>query len=25
MFKIGMENKQYGITFEVATSLQTKL
>jgi hypothetical protein len=23
--KIGMENKQYGISFEVATSLQTKL
>jgi len=25
MFKIGMKNKQYGISFKVATSLQTKL
>ncbi len=25
VFKIGMKNKQYGISFEVATSLQTKL
>jgi hypothetical protein len=25
MFKIGVENKQYGISFEVATSSQTKL
>ncbi len=25
MFKIGIENKRYGISFEVATSLQIKL
>jgi hypothetical protein len=25
MFKIGMENKQYGINFEIATYSQTKL
>jgi hypothetical protein len=25
MFKIGMENKQYGISFEVASYSQTKL
>ncbi len=25
LFKLGMENKQYGISFEVATSSQTKL
>jgi hypothetical protein len=25
VFKIGMESKQYGISFEVATSSQTKL
>jgi hypothetical protein len=25
VFKIRMENKQYGISFEVATSSQTKL
>ncbi len=25
VFKIGMKNKQYGISFEVTTSLQTKL
>jgi len=25
VFKLGMENKQYGISFEVATSLQIKL
>jgi hypothetical protein len=25
MFKIGMKNKEYGISFEVATSSQTKL
>jgi len=24
VFKIGMKNKQYGISFEVAISLQTK-
>jgi hypothetical protein len=25
MFKIGLKNKKYGISFEVATSSQTKL
>jgi hypothetical protein len=25
LFKIGMENKQYGISFELTTSSQTKL
>jgi hypothetical protein len=25
MFKLGIENKQYGISFEVVTSSQTKL